>query len=105
MNESILARYAEFFNQPLVNSELYTQVNEMLDNSRLIAEFSQFYRQRMHENECTSITCQSVPTLEEIKYMLKQEEKIRMSLKHVRDIVLSHHQSTLVFATEDCELI
>jgi hypothetical protein len=37
--------------------------------------------------------------------MLKQEEKIQMSLKRIRDIVLSHHHSTLAFATEDCKLI
>ncbi|EMD85618.1 hypothetical protein COCC4DRAFT_182586 [Bipolaris maydis ATCC 48331] len=105
MNDSTLARYAGFFNQPLRNSELYTQLNEILDNSELIAEFSQFYRQRTHENECIGITYQSVPTLEEINCMLKQEEKIRMSLKRIRDIVLSHHQSTLTPATEDCKLI
>jgi hypothetical protein len=35
--------------------------------------------------------------------MLKQEEKIQISLKRVRDIYLSHHHGALAFETEDCK--
>jgi glutamate--cysteine ligase catalytic subunit len=71
----------------------------MLDSCGLIAEFSQAYGQGTHENKCISITQQSIPTLEEINDMLKQNEKIQMSLQSVRDIILSHHDKTLAFAT------
>jgi hypothetical protein len=37
--------------------------------------------------------------------MLKQEEEIGMSLKRVRDIVLSYQHSTLAFVTKGCKLL
>lgn len=35
--------------------------------------------------------------------MLKQEEEIQISLKRVREIVLSHHHQAPAFMTEDCK--
>jgi glutamate--cysteine ligase catalytic subunit len=75
----------------------------MLDNAELINEFSKVYGQRTHGNECIGVPSQSIPTLEEINDMLKQEEKIQISLRRIREIVRSHHHRASAFTTEDCK--
>lgn len=100
MNGSSLARCGECVRQHLGSSELETHLTEMLDSSGLIAEFSEAYGRQTHENKRISRTHQSIPTLEDINDMLKQNEQILVSLQRVRDIVLSHQDKTLAFTTE-----
>lgn len=73
----------------------------MADGSGRIAEFSKIYRQRAHENQRIGMTPQSMPRLEEVDDMLKQSERISMSLQRMRDVVFSHHQANIVEPPQD----
>jgi hypothetical protein len=73
----------------------------MADGSGRIAEFSKIYRQRAHENQRIGMTPQSMPRLEEVDDMLKQSERINMSLQRMRDVVFSHHQANIVEPPQD----
>jgi glutamate--cysteine ligase catalytic subunit len=42
-----------------------------------------------------------MPRLEEVDDMLKQHERIQMSLQRMRDVVLNHHQASIVEPTHD----
>lgn len=42
------------------------------------------------------MTPQSMPRLEEVDDMLKQSERIAMSLQRMRDVVFNHHQANIV---------
>jgi hypothetical protein len=73
----------------------------MADGSGHIAEFSKVYRQRAHENQRIGMTPQSMPRLEEVEEMLKQSERIQMSLQRMRDVVFNHHQASMVQPPQD----
>lgn len=73
----------------------------MADGSGRIAEFSKIYRQRAHENQRIGMTPQSMPRLEDVDEMLKQSERIQMSLQRMRDVVYSHHQASIVETSQD----
>jgi hypothetical protein len=67
----------------------------MADGCRRILEFSKVYRQRAHENQRIGMTPQSIPRSEEIDDMIKQGERVQMSLQRIRDVVSSHQQASL----------
>lgn len=73
----------------------------MADGAGHIAEFSKVYRQRAHENQRIGMTPQSMPRLEEVDEMLKQSERIHMSLQRMRDVVYNHHQASIVEPPRD----
>jgi glutamate--cysteine ligase catalytic subunit len=73
----------------------------MADGSGRIAEFSKIYRQRAHDNQRIGMTPQSMPRLEEVDDMLKQSERISMSLQRMRDVVFNHHQASIVEPPQD----
>lgn len=73
----------------------------MADGSGHIAEFSKAYRQRAHENQRIGMTPQSMPRLEEVDDMLKQSERISMSLQRMRDVVFTHHQASMIEPSQD----
>lgn len=68
----------------------------MADGSGRISEFSKVYRQRAFENQRIGMTPQSMPRLEEVDDMIKQGERVQVSLQRMRDIVFNHHQATIV---------
>lgn len=47
------------------------------------------------------MTPQSMPRLEEVDDMLKQSERIQMSLQRMRDVVFNHHQASIVEPPQD----
>lgn len=53
------------------------------------------YRQRAHENQRIGMTPQSIPRLEEIEDMIKQGERVQMSLQRMRDVVFNHQQASM----------
>jgi glutamate--cysteine ligase catalytic subunit len=73
----------------------------MADGSGRISEFSKIYRQRAHDNQRIGMTPQSMPRLEEVDDMLKQSERIQMSLQRMRDVVFNHHQASIVEPPQD----
>jgi glutamate--cysteine ligase catalytic subunit len=73
----------------------------MADGSGRIAEFSKTYRQRAYENQRIGMNPQSMPRLEEVDDMLKQSERIQMSLQRMRDVVFNHHQASIVEPPQD----
>jgi hypothetical protein len=42
------------------------------------------------------MTPQSIPKLEEIEDMIKQGERVQMSLQRMRDVVFNHQQASMV---------
>ena len=67
----------------------------MADGCGRISEFSKVYRHRAHENQRIGMTPQSIPRLEDIDEMVKQGERIQMSLQRMRDVVFNHHQASI----------
>lgn len=67
----------------------------MADGCGRISEFSKIYRQRAHENQRVGMTPQSIPRLEDIEDMIKQGERVQMSLQRMRDVVFNHQQASL----------
>ncbi|KAF2822225.1 GCS-domain-containing protein [Ophiobolus disseminans] len=101
INRSSLAPYGESVKRHLESFDLEASLNEMADGSGRISEFSKIYRQRAHENQRIGMTPQSMPRLEEVDDMLKQSERINMSLQRMRDVVFSHHQASIVEPPQD----
>jgi hypothetical protein len=73
----------------------------MADGSGRISEFSRVYRQRAHDNQRIGLTPHSLPRLEEVDGMIKQGERIQMSLQRMRDVVYNHHQASVVEPSQD----
>ena len=73
----------------------------MADGAGRIGDFSKIYRQVAHENQRIGISPQSMPRLEEVDDMLKQSERIQMSLQRMRDVVFNHHQASMVEPPRD----
>jgi glutamate--cysteine ligase catalytic subunit len=96
-----LAPYGESVKRHLESFDLEASLNEMADGSGRIAEFSKIYRQRAHENQRIGMTPQSMPRLEDVDDMLKQSERIQMSLQRMRDVVFNHHQASIVEPPQD----
>ena len=67
----------------------------MADGCGRISGFSEVYRQRAHDNVRIGMTPQSIPRLEEIDDMMKQSERVHMSLQRMRDVVHNHNQASL----------
>lgn len=67
----------------------------MADGCGRISEFSKIYRQRAHENQRIGMTAQSIPRLDDIEDMIKQGERVQMSLQRMRDVVFNHQQASL----------
>jgi glutamate--cysteine ligase catalytic subunit len=117
INRSSLAPYGESVKRHLESFDLEASLNEvctalradwytltyyqMADGSGRIAEFSKIYRQRAHDNQRIGMTPQSMPRLEEVDDMLKQSERISMSLQRMRDVVFNHHQASIVEPPQD----
>jgi hypothetical protein len=73
----------------------------MADGSGRISEFSRIYRQRAHENQRIGLNPHSLPRLEEVDDMIKQGERIQMSLQRMRDVVYNHQQASVVEPSQD----
>ncbi|KAJ4376156.1 hypothetical protein N0V83_001437 [Neocucurbitaria cava] len=101
INRSSLAPYGESVKRHLESFDLEASLNEMADGAGLIADFSKIYRQRAHENQRIGMTPQSMPRLDEVDDMLKQSERIQMSLQRMRDVVFNHHQASMVEPPRD----
>ncbi|KAH6003190.1 hypothetical protein HBI84_082950 [Parastagonospora nodorum] len=101
IGRSSLAPYGESVKRHLESFDLEASLNEMADGSGRISEFSKTYRQRAYENQRIGMTPQSMPRLEEVDDMLKQSERIQMSLQRMRDVVFNHHQATIVEPPQD----
>ncbi|KAI4952744.1 hypothetical protein J4E91_003216 [Alternaria rosae] len=101
IGRSSLAPYGESVKRHLESFDLEASLNEMADGSGRIAEFSKIYRQRAHENQRIGMTPQSMPRLEEVDEMLKQSERIQMSLQRMRDVVFNHQQASIVEPPQD----
>ncbi|KAL6166465.1 hypothetical protein ACJQWK_07818 [Exserohilum turcicum] len=101
IGRSSLAPYGESVKRHLESFDIEASLNEMADGSGRIAEFSKMYRQRAHDNQRIGMTPQSMPRLEEVDEMLKQSERIQMSLQRMRDVVFNHHQASMAEAPQD----
>lgn len=101
IGRSSLAPYGESVKRHLESFDIEASLNEMADGSGRITEFSKIYRQRAHDNQRIGMTPQSMPRLEEVEEMLKQSERISMSLQRMRDVVFNHHQASLMEAPQD----
>ncbi|KAF1946000.1 hypothetical protein EJ02DRAFT_337311 [Clathrospora elynae] len=101
INRSSLAPYGESVKRHLESFDLEASLNEMADGSGRITEFSNIYRQRAHENQRIGMTPQSMPRLEDVDDMLKQSERIQISLQRMRDVVFNHHQASIVEPPQD----
>lgn len=73
----------------------------MADGCGRISEFSKVYRQRAHENQRIGMTPQSIPRLEDIDDMIKQGERVQISLQRMRDVVFNHQQATMAEPVRD----
>ena len=67
----------------------------MADGCGRISEFSKVHRQRAHENQRIGMTPQSIPRLEDIDDMIKQGERVQISLQRMRDVVFNHQQASM----------
>ncbi len=101
IGRSSLAPYGESVKRHLESFDVEASLNEMADGSGRIAEFSKIYRQRAHENQRIGMTPQSMPRLEEVDDMLKQSERIQMSLQRMREVVFNHQQASIVEPPQD----
>ncbi|PVI05236.1 hypothetical protein DM02DRAFT_110823 [Periconia macrospinosa] len=101
LNRSSLAPYGESVKRHLESFDLEASLNEMSDGSARISAFSNMYRQRAHETQRMGMTPHSMPRVEEVDDMLRNSEKILVSLQRMRDVVFSHHQASLVEAPQD----
>ncbi|KAL5119877.1 glutamate--cysteine ligase [Pleosporales sp. CAS-2024a] len=101
ISRASLVPYGEAVKRHLESFDLEASLNEMADGSGRIAEFSKTYRQRAYENHRIGMTPQSMPRLEEVDEMLKQSDRIKMSLQRMRDVVFSHHQTIIVEPPQD----
>ncbi|KAF9692786.1 hypothetical protein EKO04_009185 [Ascochyta lentis] len=95
LNRASLAPYGESVKRHLDSFDLEASLNEMADGCGRISEFSKVYRQRAHENQRIGMTPQSIPRLEDIDDMIKQGERVQMSLQRMRDVVFNHHQASI----------
>ncbi|KAJ4343445.1 hypothetical protein N0V87_000210 [Didymella glomerata] len=96
LNRASLAPYGESVKRHLDSFDLEASLNEIADGCGHISEFSKVYRQRAHENQRIGMTPQSIPKLEEIEDMIKQGERVQMSLQRMRDVVFNHQQASMV---------
>ncbi|KAJ8107394.1 hypothetical protein OPT61_g8898 [Boeremia exigua] len=96
LNRASLAPYGESVKRHLDSFDLEASLNEMADGCGRISEFSKAYRHRAHENQRIGMTPQSIPRLEEIDDMIKQGERIQVSLQRMRDVVYNHQQASMV---------
>ncbi|KAH8722716.1 hypothetical protein GQ44DRAFT_807130 [Phaeosphaeriaceae sp. PMI808] len=101
INRASLAPYGESVKRHLESFDLEASLNEIADGSGRISEFSKIYRQRAHENQRIGMTPQSMPRLDEVDEMLKQNERVLVSLQRMRDVVFSHHQVSIVEPPQD----
>ncbi|OSS51445.1 hypothetical protein B5807_03299 [Epicoccum nigrum] len=101
LNRASLAPYGESVKRHLDSFDLEASLNEMADGCGRISDFSKAYRQRAHENQRIGMTPQSIPRLEEIDEMMKQSERVQMSLQRMRDVVFSHQQASLAEPVRD----
>lgn len=96
INRSSLAPYGEAVKRHLDGFELEASLNEMADGSGHISEFSNKYRQRAHENQRMGVTPGSIPRLEEVDEMIRHNDRVNTSLQRLRDVVIKHHQASIV---------
>jgi len=101
IGRSSLAPYGESVKRHLESFDLEASLNEMADGSGRISEFSKIYRQRAHESHGLGMGPRSMPRLEEVDDMIKQSQRIQMSLERMRDVVYSHHQASIIEAPQD----
>lgn len=73
----------------------------MADGGGKICDFSKHYRQRAHENQRIGLTPASMPRLEEVDEMLKQSERIQVSLQRMREVVFNHQQVNIAEQQQD----
>ncbi|KAF1927633.1 uncharacterized protein M421DRAFT_171808 [Didymella exigua CBS 183.55] len=95
LNRTSLAPYGESVKRHLDSFDLEASLNEMADGCGRISEFSKMYRQRAHETQRIGMTPQSLPRLEDIEDMIKQGDRVQMSLQRMRDVVFNHQQASL----------
>ncbi|KAH6625305.1 hypothetical protein C7974DRAFT_198486 [Boeremia exigua] len=95
LNRASLAPYGESVKRHLDSFDLEASLNEMADGCGRISEFSKAYRHRPHEAQRIGMTPQSIPRLEEIDDMIKQGERVQISLQRMRDVVFNHQQASM----------
>ncbi|KAF2470142.1 GCS-domain-containing protein [Lindgomyces ingoldianus] len=98
---SSLAPYGESVKRHLDSFDVEASLNEIAEGAGRITDFSKIYRQRAHENQRIGMTPQSMPGLEELDEMLKQGEKIQISLQRMREVVFNHQQANIFEPPQD----
>ncbi|KAF2740202.1 hypothetical protein EJ04DRAFT_425540 [Polyplosphaeria fusca] len=91
-----LAPYGESVKRHLESFDLEASLNEMADGAGRITDWTMQYRNSAHRHTRTGLISGYMPRLDEVDDMLKQSEKIQMSLQRMRDVVYSHQQANIV---------
>lgn len=58
-------------------------------------EFARHYGQRAHQTQRSGPVPGSMPSLVEVDEMIKQEERIHMSLARIREVIVNQQQAAL----------
>lgn len=93
--------YGENVKRHLESFDLEASLNEMAEGAGRITDFSKIYRQKAHDNTRIGMTPNSMPRLEEVDEMMKQSEKIQVSLQRMREVVFNHQQVNIVEQKQD----
>ena len=68
----------------------------MTEGAGQIADFSKRYRNMAYAQQRMGHTPNSMPKLDEVDDMLRQSEKIAMSLQRMRDVVFNNQQASFI---------
>ncbi|KAF2197318.1 hypothetical protein GQ43DRAFT_496416 [Delitschia confertaspora ATCC 74209] len=99
--EEIKKPYGENVKRHLESFDLEASLNEMAEGAGRITDFSKNYGQRAHDTARIGMPRSSMPRLEEVDDMLKQSEKIQMSLQRMREVVFNHQQADMMDQKQD----
>jgi glutamate--cysteine ligase catalytic subunit len=93
--------YGENVKRHLESFDLEASLNEMAEGAGRVMDFSKIYGQKAHDNSRIGLTPNSMPRLEEVDEMVKQGEKIQLSLQRMRDVVFNHQQANIAEQKQD----
>ncbi|KAF2122948.1 hypothetical protein BDV96DRAFT_481385 [Lophiotrema nucula] len=101
LGRSSLAPYGESVKRHLESFDLEASLNEMTEGAGQIADFSKRYRNMAYAQQRMGHTPNSMPKLDEVDDMLRQSEKIAMSLQRMRDVVFNNQQASFIEPQRD----
>lgn len=94
------APYGESVKRHLDNFDLEASLNEIAEGSGRLLDFAGHYKQRAHESQRTGMTPASIPNLEKVDELMKQEMRVAESLARIREVIVNQ-QAALVEQAQD----